>query len=614
MRPTFFRLTAASIAVAASLSNAGCAPPAVRAPAPAPVTPGAPLDPGARAWIENTIAGMSLREKAGQMIMPWIGGDYTAIDSPEFQRLAEWVERDGIGGVVISVGMPLSYAAKLNALQRRARVPLLVASDMENGPGMRMAGIYSFPHLLPQGGGTSFPTTMALGATGSDALARELGQVLAREARAVGVHVVFGPVLDVNSNPANPIINTRSFGEDPALVARLAGAYIRGAREGGLQTTAKHFPGHGDTEVDSHIELPAIRADSARMDSVELAPYYALLGSPGGPEGIMTAHIAVTGIEGGEAPPATLSQHFLTEVLRERMGFRGIVYTDAMTMGAVVKRYGDTEPLLLAIEAGADVLLMPADVGEAVQTVVAAVESGRIPESRLEASVRRLLESKARAGLHESRLVDLEAVDDIVGTRAHTEVAQRIAERSITLARDPRGLVPLAASARRILLITYAGATDPIAGRVFAGALRDEGREVTPMRVDNRSSQQELDEVRARAASADVVIAATFVAPLEGAGSVGTGGGYAQLVQDLSLAGRPVIAVSFGSPYVLSAFPAVPAYLLAWGGQDVSQRAAARALLGQTPITGKLPVSVPPHLERGVGLSRTTSANGGAER
>ena len=557
------------------------------------------------AWVDRTLTSLTLREKIGQMIMPWVGGEYVAEDSPEMDRLVEWVERDGIGGIVISVGMPHSYAAKLNAMQRRARVPLLVASDMENGPGMRMAGIYSFPHLLPQGGGTEFPSTMAVGATGSDSLAYGVGRVLATEARAVGVHVTFGPVLDVNSNPANPIINTRSYGEDPALVARLASAYIRGARDGGLQTTGKHFPGHGDTEIDSHIALPSIRADRERLDTVELSPYRTVLGPGGvGLEGVMTAHIAVVGIEGSEAPPATLSPHFLTDVLREQLGFVGVVYTDAMSMGAVVSRYGTTEPLLRAIEAGADVLLMPADVTQAIGTIEEGVRSGRIAESRIDASVRRILESKVRAGLHRERLVDLERVDDAVAIRAHTMLARTIAERSITLARDARGLVPLAAEARRILVLTYAGANDPIAGRSFAATIRTGGRTVQVVRVDARTTAPELDALRLRADSVDAIIAATFVAPLEGAGTVATESGYAWLVQQLALAGKPVIAVSFGSPYVLGFFPDAPAYLLAWGGQDASQRAAARALLGEIPITGTLPVSIPPHHARGEGLRR----------
>jgi beta-N-acetylhexosaminidase len=568
--------------------------------APRPVT--APLTAADRAWVERTLAGLSTRQKVAQMVMPWVSGEYVSVDSPEFDRLRQWVEEEELGGVVMSMGLPHSYAAKLNELQRRARIPLLVSSDMENGPGMRMAGIYSFPHLIPQGGGTAFPPLMALGATGSDSLAEALGRVLAREARAVGVHVTFGPVLDVNSNPANPIINTRSFGEDPALVARLGRAYVRGAREEGLQTTGKHFPGHGDTEVDSHIGLPTIRADRARLDAVELPPFRAAVEE--GIDGMMTAHIAVTGVEGPEAPPATLSPYFGTRLLREELGFRGVLYTDALGMGAVVSRYGNAEAAVLATEAGADVLLMPPDVRGAIDAVTAAVASGRIAEARIDASVRRILEAKARAGLHRSPLVALEAVDQVVGVRAHTELAREIAARSLTLARDARGLVPLAADARRVLVVTYAGANDPIAGRIFLGALAGPGPSVAGARVDARTTPEELAELRARADSADVVVVAAFVSPVEGAGVIGTEGGFPAFVQGLAKAGKPVVAVSFGSPYLLSAFPDVPAYLLAWGGQDVAQEAAARALRGEIPITGRLPISLPPHHGRGQGVQR----------
>ncbi|CAN5875788.1 hypothetical protein BH23GEM7_BH23GEM7_32480 [soil metagenome] len=582
-----------------------CAPAATQMnqpPAPARPVLAAELSEEARRWVETTLASLSLREKAGQLVMPWVGGEYAAIDSPEFDRWRQWVEEEKVGGLVLSVGMPHSYAAKLNELQRLAEVPLLVTSDMENGPGMRMGGIYSFPHLLPQGGGTTFPPVMALGATGSEELAYQLGQVLGREARAVGVHMTFGPVLDVNSNPANPIINTRSFGEDPALVGRLATAYIRGARDAGLMTTGKHFPGHGDTEVDSHIDLPFISADRQRLDAVELPPFRTVVRE--GIDAIMTAHIAVPGVEGSDARPATLSPYFLTGVLREEMDFRGLLFTDAMDMGAIANRYGRTEPLLLALEAGADVLLMPLDVRQAIETVVEAVESGRIPEARIDASVRRILAAKARAGLHRQRQVDLDAVDRVVGVRAHTEVAREIAERSLTLARDERDLVPLSGRAQRILAITYAEARDPVAGRIFNRELAERGLAVEVARVDDRTTRAEYDALRAQAAAADIVLVSAYVSPREHAGSVEAGGGFPRFVEDLSTAGKPVVAISFGNPYLLSSFPGVPTYLLAWGGAEVSQHAAARALLGDISMTGKLPISLPPHHAGGEGIER----------
>jgi beta-N-acetylhexosaminidase len=578
---------------------------------------GAPLPADARRWVDQTLASLTLREKAGQLIMPWVGGDYVAQDSPEFDRLAQWVESNGIGGMVISVGLPLSYAAKLNALQRRAAVPLLVASDMENGPGMRMAGIYSLPHLLPQGGGTNFPPVMALGAAGSERLAYELGVVLGREARAVGVHMTFGPVLDVNSNPANPIINTRSFGEDPALVARMANAYIRGARAEGLMTTAKHFPGHGDTSEDSHIVLPSITADRARMDAIELPPFRAAIAQ--GVDAVMTAHIAVTGVLGPDAPPATLSPYFMTDLLRDDMGFDGLLFTDAMTMGGVADEFGGgAEVLVRALEAGADVLLMPADVADAVDAVVAAVESGRVASERIDASVRRILEAKAKAGLHRDRLVDLEGVDRIVGVRAHTRLARDIADRSLTLVRDRARLVPLGPDVQRILIVSYTERVNPVASRTFVSALAGRtgpsgagpDRHVTTARVDERTTPAEWEALRHQADSADVVIATAEITPREFAGTVDPAGMFAAWIEALASDGAPVIAVSFGTPYLLNSFPSVPSYLLAWGGADVSQQAAAAAILGLVPITGRLPISLPPHHGLGTGLQRPATGTG----
>ncbi|HUQ20670.1 MAG TPA: glycoside hydrolase family 3 N-terminal domain-containing protein [Gemmatimonadaceae bacterium] len=567
--------------------------------------PGAstPLSADDTRWVEETLRSLSLREKVAQLIMPWVPGEYAAVGSPGYEQFRKWVQEERVGGVVMSIGLPLNYAAKLNHMQRISKIPLLVASDMENGTGMRLANIYAFPSLLPQGGGTVFPPVMALGATRSEDLAFKLGQVLGTEARAVGVHINFGPVLDVNSNPLNPIINTRSFGEDPALVAKLADAYIRGARSSGLMTTGKHFPGHGDTDTDSHLELPAVRGDRKHLDAIDLPPFRAAVLE--GIDGIMTAHIAATGILGADAPPATLAPYFMTDVLRKEMSFDGLLFTDAMTMGGVAKRYGATEPLVLALEAGADVLLMPRSVEDAISTVMAALNSGRLKESRIDQSVRRILLAKARAGLRTGRLVDLERVDEVVNVPANAAVAQQVAERSITLARDTKGLVPLNAGVHRILSITYADASDPIASREFNNELRSAGYTVVTASADDRTTPDEYQSMLKRAAdSADVVIASAYVSPREFSGSVSTKGGFSSFMNSLAATGKPLVAISFGSPYLLSAFPDVPAYLLAWGGAPLSQRSAAAALLGRIAITGKLPVSLPPYNAIGSGIER----------
>jgi beta-N-acetylhexosaminidase len=601
------------VAIAAVALGCASRPPAAGSPAPearvaerplGPATPGmdTPLDPAATAWVSRTLASLSLRAKVGQLMMPWVGGEYAAIGSPEFEQVRRWVEEDSVGGLVLSIGTPLAYAMKTNELQRRARVPLLIASDMENGPGMRLAGIYAIPTLLTQGGGTVFPPVMALGATGSEELAFDLGRVTGREARAVGVHLNFGPILDVNSNPLNPIINTRSFGEDPRLVARLGAAYVRGARAAGLMSTAKHFPGHGDTHEDSHISLPVIPADRARLETIELPPFRAAIAE--GIDAVMTAHIAVVGVEGPDAPPATLSPRFMNTVLRDELRFPGLLITDAMTMGAVRTRYGDSEPLILALEAGNDILLMPRDVTHAIATVMEAVRAGRLTEERIDSSVRRILEMKARAGLHLGRLVDVDAIPHIVNVPGHAAVARDVAEKSIVLARDVRGHVPLVESVREVLAITYAETTDLIAGRAFDRELRSLGYTVRSVRVDDRTTAAEYALLGARADSADLVLVSAYVEPRDHRGDISAGGGFVGFVNRLSAESAPLVVVSFGSPYLLTAFPAISSYLLAWGGAPLSQQAAARSLAGVAPITGTLPVSLPPHHRLGDGERR----------
>jgi beta-N-acetylhexosaminidase len=370
-------------------------------------------------------------------------------------------------------------------------------------------------------------------------------------------------------------------------------------------TTGKHFPGHGDTETDSHIGLPLIRGTKAHLDSVDLPPFRTAVGN--GIDAIMTAHIAVTGVLGDSAPPATLSPYFMTDVLRKEMNFHGLLVTDAMTMGGVANRYGATEPLVLALQAGADILLMPHSVTEAINTVTTAVQSGRLTQARIDESVRRILRLKAQAGLRTGRLVDLNAVDTIVNVPARSSVAAEVAQKSITLARDERSLVPLSRSSKRILSITYSDPGDLIAGRIFNLELRAAGFTVIPVPVDSRTTPQELDAIKSQADSADVVIASAYVFPRESRGTIGAEGGYPGLISQIAAARKNLIAISFGNPYLVSAYPTVPAYMLAWGGAPVSQRAAAAALLGKAPISGRLPISIPPWFKSGDGLDRATS-------
>lgn len=546
-------------------------------------------DSAGRAWVEQTLAGLTLRQRVAQLVFPWISGQSASANPSEHARMIAWVSRGEVGGLIVSTGTPAAVSGKLNAAQMRAGVPLLVVSDLETGAGMR---------LWP--GGTVMPPAMAFSAAGDTALARQAGLATAAEARAVGIHMTLGPLFDVNSNPANPIINVRSFGESPEQVGRMGTAWMRGAREGGLLSAGKHFPGHGDTHVDSHVGLAQAGADSTRLRTVEMAPFANAVRA--GIDGILVGHIAAVGLEGPGAPPASLSPRMIGGELRGRLGFEGLVFTDALNMGGVTRSYSVSEASIRALLAGADVLLQPPGHETVIDNVVAAVESGRVPAARIEEAARRVLTAKAAAGLHRGARVDASAVAGRVGTDAHRAIARQVAEGSITLVRDGRNLVPLRPGAR-VLHVTYTETGRGPSGGGLNGALAAGGLRVDHVRVGPSTSAATFAALRERAAAADAVVASVVVAPVQYR-ALGIGGGFGAFVEGMASAGRPVVAVSLGSPYLLDAFPSVPAYLLAWSNAGVSESAAARALLGTAPIRGRLPVSLPPFHRLGEGIAR----------
>ncbi len=565
--------------------------------------PAATLDRSAREWVERTLMGLSDEALIGQLVIEWIPGGYASESSADFAALERLVVEDRIGGVLPSIGTPHSYAAKLNALQALAEVPLLVASDFENGgPGMRINGSYALPSMLPQGGGTVFPPTMAFGAIGDPRFAYEYGRITALEARASGVHMLFAPVLDVNSNPDNPVIATRSFGADPARVAELGVAFIEGARAGGAYSTGKHFPGHGDTGTDSHVGLPVVEADRARLDQVELVPFVRAIAE--GVDAIMTAHVQVPGVLGVGAPPATLSPEFLTGLLRRDLSFTGVLFTDALTMRAITDMYGGGEAAVRAVEAGADVILSPANVRESIAAMRGALSSGRLTRARLEESVRRLLELKARLGLHRDRLVSLDRVGEVVGSGAHLAFADSAASRSITLVRDEEGMVPLSARvAGTTAHLIYAPSSMLWAGRAFSPGLLGRIPDVVEVRLDERSDSSALANAQNVLGRAARVVVSAYVPPAAGSRPEALSEPIRDLIE-ASAATRPTALISFGSPYLLAAVPDLRTYLIAWGDREVSQRAALAALLGEQPIRGRLPIPLPPFHAIGDGLDR----------
>ena len=600
-----FRLGMVSLLAVVACARAGTSSPgstpAIAVPA---LAPGSPLTRTQQRWIDSTFATLSLRQQVGQMVMMWVLGDYNNTQDSSFAEIRRWIVDDGIGGVSMSLGSPIEVAAKLNAMQRLARVPLLASADLEPSLGRLEGGVFTH-YLMDAGGATVFPTAMAIAATGRDQDAFEVGRIIGREARAVGIHINFAPVVDINNNPANPVINTRSFGEDPERVSRLSALFVRGSQEAGTIATAKHFPGHGDTDVDSHVGLPVVRADWSRLSSTELRPFRAAVEA--GAAMVMSAHIALPAIEGDTSTPATLTARVMSGLLRDSLGFRGLAITDAMSMDGVGKGYGVEESSVLAVQAGADIILKPSDVPRAIDAIVKAVENGSIQATRIQQSVRRVLELKARSGVAFQRFTSLDALRDVVGAPAHRALAADIAQRAITLLRDSGNVLPIAD--RRTLVVQYVPETELHAGRVFAAALRSASPNVRIVKIGPSPSPGLLDSLEAMSRESERVVLAAYVRRIEGEGRPSIPVHIADWMNRVAAAdsvgpSTRVAMIAFGNPYLIRQVPSVGTYLVTFGVGDALESAAAQAVLGRAAIGGTIPVSLPGFFSRGDGLRR----------
>jgi beta-N-acetylhexosaminidase len=573
---------------------------------------------------------MSPRDKAAQLVWPQLFGDYAPTSTPGWTRIQDLIQTEHVGGFIVSIGSPVETAVKLNAMQRLSRLPLLVGADYETGAGFRQRQSYFLPNNIGLGGATMFPYQMGLGASRDTSLAYQQGRITALEGRALGVHIAFAPVLDVNNNPANPVIGMRSFGEDPYLVADMGQAMIHGIQEHGMIATGKHFPGHGDTDENSHLTITTVHASRAELDSVELVPFRRAIAT--GVQGMMTFHGLIPALDTASVP-ATLNPAIMTGLLRKQLGFKGLLITDAMDMNGVLARvtvgqtaaataasggstgsYGTAvnnsigigEACKLAIAAGADILLMPSDIPASIDAVVAGVREGRFTQARVDSSVRRVLMMKQQLDLDRRRLVDLDTLRAVVGDTANVAIASLAAERGITLAKDSLNLVPLlnSAAATRVLSITIAGRTELTAGSTFNGELRRVAPSLRSEQVTLEDPSPNFARLLAAADSSDVAIVGSYVTTGTNVSSASAPEPIAQFIRDLVQRHPRTIVVAFGNPYLLQQVPAASTYLVAWGGFPVSQTAAGRALIGAAPIRGRLPISIPPVLRFGAGVDR----------
>lgn len=589
------------------------------------------LDHDGEKWAEKTLRKLTLEEKIGQMFMLRAPAEFLNLASPEYTQLRDSIQKYHVGGLLLTVRFeapflyrnpPYEAAMFANQLQGESELPLIVAADFERGLAMRFYSTTGFPHA------------MAFAATGKPEYAATLGRVTARESRAIGVEWGFFPVADVNSSPNNPIINTRAFSEDPQEAGTFAAAYIKAARENGLLTTAKHFPGHGDTDTDSHLSLARVTGDRARLDAVELVPFRKAIEA--GVDSVMVAHLTVPALEPDPERIATTSPAVVTRLLRGQLGFRGVVVTDAMDMNALTRLF-PAEPgknasgraAVEAVKAGNDVILLPADLDGSFNALLAAVQSGEISEERIDASVRRILRLKASVGLNKARLVDIGALSSIIARPENLAAAREVAETAVTLVRDNGQVLPLKHNGtpapagayttpgegqKRLVAVLFTDDVRTEYGRVFEQELRARVPDARIFFVDPRSAAALGDSIANAVAQARAVVAAVYVTPSAGkkvqvqgvtTNSVSLDDATAALLKRILEQAAPLtVVVALGSPYVAAGFPQTQNYLCTFSGVPVSETAAVKALFGEIPIHGRLPVTIPGVAERGAGLDR----------
>lgn len=575
-------------------------------------------------WADKRLKEMTLEEKVGQLIHIGVNARFMPQDSPEFLALKRQIVTNKIGGIIFFLGNVYDTVHLMNRMQEFSKIPLLISADFETGVGMRLE------HTL------AFPWNMAIAATGNPEFARRQAEVIARECRVLGVHQVFAPVVDVNNNPENPVINVRSYGEDPKLVAKFAVAFIEGLQGGGVIATAKHFPGHGDTNVDSHRGLPVINVPRSRLDECEFYPFREAIRA--GVASVMISHISLPKIDDlpvfplkdrykaayteeeviteGTTIPATLSRKIVTDILKKEMGFDGLIVTDAMNMSGLTIYFNQDEAAVRAIEAGVDILLMPADADRAIQGLLGAVRSGRISEERINESVRKQLAWKYHLGLVDKKTVSLDEIDKVVSSRQSRELADKIAEEAITLVKDEGKVVPISnVDEHRFFFLGITNSEEPLFDthtffRTFQS--RKLSRSVSGTSVNIKSAlikpntpASEIEQIREQIKSSTIVIVGFFIRVRSGAkNSIEMPEMGRQIVKQLLTDNqRQFVGISFGNPYLLREFPEMKTYIVTYGDMESLQRAAALALLGEIDFKGKLPVTIMPEYPSGTGLS-----------
>ncbi len=519
---------------------------------------------------------MTLREKIAQMIITNSDGFNYDESSQEFSRLKDLIVNKKIGGVIFFKGMSLEQARYTNRLQNLSDIPLLISADYERGTGMRLID------------GSLFPNNMAIGAARNPQLAYKMGLLIGKECRAIGVHQNYSPVMDVNNNPDNPIINVRSFGEVPLLVSEMGDNMIKGLQEGGVIATAKHFPGHGDTDIDSHNDLPVIPYDMERLNEIELVPFKSAIQS--GVGSVMIAHLSFPSLEKNPKVPASLSPAIVDELLKNELKFNGLIVTDALNMSGVTKNFSAGEIAVRCVKAGIDLILMDTDEQTAIDAIENGVKNGDIKEDRIDESCRKILDNKIRLGIFSDKLVKENLVSINVNTPEEKALSQQIADESITLVKDDFDIN----QASSVNIIPVNTIKDSKSHEIFNKEFSDafSGKNI----IFPDQSVQEI--------TGETVIVPVFSKVLYKSGTAGIPQEYVSMINSLVQNNNKVVVISFGNPYLLKDFPEVNGYICAYGDSETSIKAAVKVLKGIIPAKGKLPVTISEKYKFGFGINK----------
>jgi beta-N-acetylhexosaminidase len=570
-------------------------------------------------WAEKTLRGLSVEEKIGQVFMIWCRASFLNVENPEYLQWLEAMQKYHVGSFAMSVHVdgpfllrtePFEAAELLNRLQKESKLPLLIAADFERGVSMRLMGTTNFPHA------------MAFGADGRLEDAETFGRITAQESRAIGVHWNFFPDADVNSNPANPIINTRSFGEDPKQVGDLAVAYMKGAREAGMLTTVKHFPGHGDTATDSHLGVASVNVDRAHLDAIELPPFRQAIAA--GVDSVMVAHVTVPALDSDPNHVASISPAVVSDLLEKQLGFKGLIVTDALDMAGLTHLFANNigRAAVEAFKAGNDLLIIPPDLGASYDAMLKALRAGEISQERLNHSVLKILKIKGSLGLNKSRTVDLNGISVAVGKPENIAFGQQVADAAITVVRDNGKVLPLKSKGtiqgglpymtkeethNQVVAVLFSDDMRTESGRAFGREFRARIPDARVIYVDPRIAAEMSDDVLKAVDEAQTVVAAVYGIPTAGkvGNSVGMADASGTLLQQLLDHGAEKTAlVAMGNPYLASDFPKIENYMCTFSNATVSEVSAIKALFGEIPIRGHLPVTIPNVAQRGAGLER----------